>query len=204
MLFWYHALASRVDDDLAWRTALGWRGDEVRLDTTGTTMCVIASVTIDAPAANGALFAFTAWAATAPPQSATTITPTTAADGQVTFSIHACDPGDAVPTNDGKLSLAFGAAPLRVEQFVELVTSRRSMAVAQAACVVYGDDVVSLDDERPLFDPPTGWLPPSKHPAPDPAAPACASLGAAAPANAGGSTVSASSVPSGAPSGTAP
>jgi hypothetical protein len=183
MLFWYHALASRVDDDLAWRTALGWRGDEVRIDTTGAATCVNAIVTIDTPLANTALFAFTAWAATAPAASSTTMSPSTDAKGLPTFTIHACDPGVTVTTNDGKPSLAFGGAPLRVEQFVELIAAKRSMATAQAACVVYGDDAVSIDDERTMFDPPTGWLAPSQHPVPDPASPACASLAASPGAN---------------------
>jgi P pilus assembly chaperone PapD len=199
MLFWYHALASRMDDDIAWRTALGWRGDDVRLDTTGSTMCVIAKVTIDAPVANVALFAFTAWAAAAPTQSGTTMTPTTAPDGRTTFAIHACDPGEGVPTNDGTTSLAFGGAPLRVQQFVELTLAKRSIASAQAACAVYGDDPVTIADERPLFDPTSGWTAPSKHPAPDPTSAACAAFASAASGgttNADGSTpVVATAVP---------
>jgi hypothetical protein len=193
MLFWYHALASRVDDDLAWRAMLGWRGDEVQVDTTGATKCVNATVTIDASAANAALFGFTAWAATAPAESGTTMTPTTDAKGVATITIHACDPGAGVPTNDGKPSLAFGGSPLRVQQYVDLVISHRSMSMAQAACVVYSDDPVSLNDERPLFEPNPGWLAPSKHPAPDPATPACASLASAAPANAAQTAVDGSS-----------
>ncbi len=207
MLFWYHALASRVDDDLAWRAALGWRGDEVRLDTTGTTMCVIAKVTIDAPVANIALFAFTAWAAAAPTQSGTTMTPATSADGRTTFAIHACDPGEGVPTNDGKTSLAFGGAPLRVQQFVELTVAKRSIAAAQAACAVYGEDPVTITDERPLFDPTSGWTAPSKHPAPDPTSAACAAFATAAstgtPTKADGSAPSASTAATPAGGGTA-
>jgi hypothetical protein len=183
MLFWYHVLASRVDDDLAWKAALGWRGDDVKVDTTGTTTCVNATVTIDAAAAQAATFAFTAWAATAPMESTTSMTPGAGAAGQATFTVHACDPGAAVPANDGKPTLGFGGAPLRVQQFVELVSAKRSMAAAQAACVVYTDDPITIDDERTLFDPATGWMAPSKHPAPDPAAPACASLAGAAPAS---------------------
>jgi hypothetical protein len=193
MLFWYHALASRVDDDLSWRAALGWRGDAVTVDATGTTKCVNATVTIEAPAANAAVFAFTAWAATAPAESTTTMTPTVGTDGVAKFAIHACDPGPGVQTNNGTPSLAFGGAPLRVQQFVELTAANRSMAAAQAACVVYGDDLVTIDDERSLFDPATGWLAPSKHPAPDAASPACASFAGAAPASAAPSTATPSS-----------
>jgi hypothetical protein len=208
MLFWYHALASRMDDDLAWRAALGWRGDDVRLDTTGTTMCVIAKVTIDAPVANLGLFAFTAWAGAAPTQSGTTVTSTTATDGRITFAIHACDPGEGVPTNAGTTSLAFGGAPLRVQQFVELTLAKRSIAAAQAACAVYGDDPVTLADERPLFDPTSGWTAPSNHPAPDPASPACAALASAkatgGATNADGSTPTASTVVASTPVRTVP
>jgi hypothetical protein len=192
MLFWYHALASRTDDNLAWQAALGWRGDEVRLDTTGPTMCVLAKVTIDAPVAPLAVFAFTAWANAAPPQSGTTMTPTTSPDGQTIFAIHACDPGESVPTNDGKASLAFGGAALRVQQFVELTVAKRSLSAAQAACAVYTTDAIIPDDARPLFDPPTGWLAPSKHPAPDPSSAACAAL--AAPST-GGATAADGSAP---------
>ena len=180
MLFWYHALASRMDDNLAWNAALGWRGDEVMVDTTGPTMCVNAKVVIDAPVAQTALFAFTAWSAGAPKESATTMTMSTDATGVGTVVVHACDPGAAVQTNDGTPSLALGGAPLRVEQFVQMLASHRSLSAAQAACAVYSNDPVTIADERSLIDPTTGWLAPSQHSAPDPAAPACA---AAAPAS---------------------
>jgi hypothetical protein len=168
MLFWYHVLASRVGNDTAWRAALGWRDDSLSL-IEGQRTCVTAMVQIDPGSFQVALSAFQAWAAAAPAESGTQVGPT--ATGQITVS--ACDPGDAVGTNDGRVRLSLGGAPLRSEQFHRLVAAYPLLPVVQLACAVFAGDAVSAGDERGMIDPVEGWAAPNAHPAPDPNQPGC-------------------------------
>ena len=76
MLFWYHVLASRLDVATAWNNALPIEADDVVLTPGATGYCVTALLTVAPDALDGVNAAFTAWASTAPPASATTVVPT--------------------------------------------------------------------------------------------------------------------------------
>lgn len=165
MLFWYHALAARVGNDTAWRAALGWRDDSVSL-VQGARTCVTALVQVDQGSYDVALSAFQAWAAGAPAESGTSVSGSGAATAQITIS--ACDPGDAIATNDGRARLTLGGAPLRSEQFHRLTVAYPQLSATQLACAVFAGDAVSTGDERGLVDPVGGWAAPTAHPAPDP------------------------------------
>ncbi|MEP7046667.1 MAG: hypothetical protein ABI949_08315, partial [Ilumatobacteraceae bacterium] len=108
MTFWYYVLASRIDDTQAWSAALRWSGDTLATSTGSTSQCVDA--TVAAPDADGAalmLGAFQAWAAAAPVESTTTVTPV---DGNQ-VAIRACDPGAAVSAQiPARIPVAFGGA----------------------------------------------------------------------------------------------
>lgn len=169
MLFWYHVLAARVDDDLAWRTALAWQSDETSTEINVEKYCTTGSVVFDAAATDLVTLAFSEWAATAPAEAATT-TKVAPADGKtVTVTLSACDPGEQAVTNDGALRLSLGGAPLRAEQFRVLMDVTTPPNADIAACAVYATDPVSMNDERGMLDPSTGWAAPAAHPAPDPA-----------------------------------
>ncbi|MBI4934167.1 MAG: hypothetical protein HY828_09835 [Actinobacteria bacterium] len=175
MLFWYHVLAARLDDDLAWNAALGWRGDEVSASGSGGT-CVTGTIRIDDAHSAVAVAAFDAWAAAAPPESTTAVSSVPGQSGAPTaVTVTACDPGEAVPTNDSAPRLSLGGAPLRIEQYRRLMDSDDSLTPREAACAVYaGTDALTGDDERGMVDPVDGWTRPDSHPLPDPVASGCA------------------------------
>lgn len=172
MLFWYHVLAARVDDDLAWRAALTWLGDDVSTVTGGAGVCVTAVFQADPATASIADAAFQQWAAAAPAQApATVVSSATPTTHQVT--VNACDPGPTVATNDGGPRLSLGGAPLRSEQFRTLLDQQPALGEPVAACAVYGADSVSIADERGIIDGLEGWTALAAHPAPDPLANGC-------------------------------
>ncbi len=174
MLFWYHVLAARVDDDLAWRAALTWQGDEVSTVTGGAGLCVTAVFQADPTGASVADAAFQQWAAAAPAQApATVVSSATPTTHQVT--VNACDPGPTVATNDGGFRLSLGGAPLRSEQFRTLLDQQPALGEPVAACAVYGADSVSMADERGIIDGLEGWTALAAHLAPDPLANGCTS-----------------------------
>ena len=82
----------------------------------------------------------------APPP--TKVTAGSAGTGVSQLTITACDPGADQPTNNGLQHLTLGAAPLRAEQYRELLMAQPQLRPTQAACVLYGNDPVSLTDER--------------------------------------------------------
>ena len=172
MLFWYHALASRVDANTAWTAALAWQDDEYSLVQEAAGTCVLALIHVDQASLDSANAAFQTWAAAAPPESRTTVT--VATDGSPTLQINACDPGPAVATNVGGLRLTLGGAPLRAEQFRILLESQPTVPAAQAACAVNGGDSVSWADERGVIEDENGWPAPANHPLPDPTRLGCA------------------------------
>jgi hypothetical protein len=165
-LFWYHALASRIDDDIAWNAALAWLGDDVGFETQATGTCAVATLQVSPTAAPLVQAAFDQWAAAAPAASATSVAQVQGASGVVQFSIRACDPGEQVATNDGSFRLSLGASPLRTEQFRLLRATQPTLDAVTAACAVYVADPVTMADERGLVDPAEGWAAPSAHPAP--------------------------------------
>ena len=175
MLFWYHVLAARLDDDLAWNAALGWRGDDVSPSASGTAACFAGTVRVDDAHAAVATAAFTAWAAAAPTESTTAVTTAPGEGGAPTvISVTACDPGASVQTNDLAPRLSLGGAPLRVEQYRRLLDDQPSVTPRQAACAVFStSDTITGTDERGVVDPVGGWNTPDNHPLPDPLDAAC-------------------------------
>jgi hypothetical protein len=173
MLFWYHALAGRVDDDVAWRVALAWQDDETTTAATSAATCTDAVVEFAAASADLVNVAFTAWAAAAPAASNTKVTVGAVDGGRIPVTVSACDPAK-VPTNDGQFSLSLGGAPLRAEQFAELRTADAPPTEIVAACIVYSNtaDTISVKDERGLVDQVGGWVAFADHTV-DPAAAAC-------------------------------
>jgi len=166
MLFWYHALASRLDAATAWNTALAIQLDDVVVTAGATGSCVAALLTVNPASLDAVNAVFTAWAAAAPVESATTVVPTLL-DGIARVGISACDPGVAVLTNSQPAVLSLGGAPLRSEQYRLLLITQPTLTKAQAACAVYGGDNVSLEDDRLVGDTIEPWLRPAAHPAPD-------------------------------------
>jgi len=166
MLFWYHALASRIDDDLAWNAALAWLGDDIVFEAPAAATCAVATLQVSPTAAPLVQAAFDQWAAAAPAASATSVTQVQGASGVVQFSVRACDPGEQVATNDGSFRLSLGASPLRSEQFRLLRATQPTLDASTAACAVYVADPVSMADERGLVDPAEGWAAPAAHAAP--------------------------------------
>jgi len=161
MLYWYHVLAARVDDDLAWQAALSWQGDDVTLLSGGTGVCV-AAVFRSSSAGAAADTAFTQWAAAAPSGSATTVT-TTPTEGGSQFTISACDPGAGVQTSAGTAVLALGGAPLWSELFRQARVADPALSADVAACIASQAAGLSIADERGVVDPVGGWAAPATH-----------------------------------------
>jgi hypothetical protein len=174
MLYWYHVLAARLDDDLAWRVALTWQADTLTTVDSGATTCVAAVFTPSPAGAAAALLTFQAWAKAAPHNSLTKVTSLPGTGGAKQIKIDACDPGKSVHTNDGKPRLSLGGAPLRAEQYHQLMYAERQLLPAQVACAVYGKDKVTLTDERLVVDLPSGWKALGQHPTPNPLGAGCA------------------------------
>ena len=169
MLFWYHVLAARLDDDLAWRVALAWQSDQTATEINVDKYCTTSAITFTASAADVVAVAFTDWAAKAPAEATATakVSPADATSGTVTVTLSACDPGEQTVTNDGSVPLSLGGAPLRAEQFRILMDTTPAPAADVAACAVYGVDPVTATDERGMIDGATGWAAPAAHPAPN-------------------------------------
>lgn len=177
-LYWYHVLAARVDDDLAWRSALSWQGDEVSAARISGAVCVTALFETDAWGGGTARTAFEQWAAASPEPVTMLVTeraadPSTGAPTGLQISIEVCDPGTRAVTNDGGSRLLLGGAPLRNEQFRRVIDLDPSVPLLRAACLVYGADTVSVADERGVIDSIDGWTAPAAHPPIDPLNPAC-------------------------------
>ncbi len=173
MLFWYHALASRIDENTAWTAALAWQDDEMSVVSSPSGSCVVASIKVDQASLDQVNSALQSWAAAAPAESGTTVT-MTGATPAIQLQINACDPGPGVQTNSGASHLALGGAPLRAEQYRLLMESQPTPSSSQAACAVYGGDSVSMADERSVIEDENGWPAPADHPLPDPNRLGCA------------------------------
>ena len=171
VLFWYHVLAARIDDDLAWRAALTWRGDAVSLLDGGTHPCVAAMFQAGAEG-DVAQAAFQQWAALASAESATSVT-ASANELGVALTINACDPGVAVPTSDGSPVPGLGEAPLRSEVLRLLIEQDPTLDLATAACAAASVGSLSMADERGVLDPVGGWTAPAAHGLPDPVVTGC-------------------------------
>lgn len=186
MLFWYHVLAGRLDSDLAWRAALSWQDDSLSVERTAGRVCVSALFETDAVGGQLARAAFEQWSAASPSPVTLLVTdraadPSTGEPTGLQISVQVCDAGPSVNAHDGRSRLLLGGAALRAEQFVRLLEADETLARAQAACVVYGPDAVTVADERGVLDGLDGWAAPSTHPPLDPTAP-CGSTTESAPA----------------------
>ena len=173
MLFWYHALAGRIDENTAWEAALAWQNDDMSIVETAAGTCVVAYLQVNQTSLEAVNAAFQAWAAAAPPTSGTTVALTTTGS-PMQLQINACDPGPGVPTTAGVGYLGLGGAPLRAEQFRLLLAAQPTLPLAQAACAVFGGDGVSIADERGVIEGAEGWPAPANHPLPDPNRLGCA------------------------------
>jgi len=173
MLFWYHALAGRINENTAWEAALAWQNDDVEVVNSPSASCVVAHLQVAQSSLESVTAAFQAWAAAAPVASGTTVTLTTNGS-PMQLQINACDPGPGVSTTSGVGYLALGGAPLRAEQYRLLVEGQPTLPTAQAACAVFGGDPVSMADERGVMDNAEGWPAPANHPFPDPNRLGCA------------------------------
>ena len=173
MLFWYHALAGRIDENTAWQAALAWQDDDTSVVESAAGTCVVAHLQVDQSSLEAVNAAFQAWAAAAPPTSGTTVALATTGS-PMQLQINACDPGPGVPTTSALGYLGLGGAPLRAEQFRLLLAAQPTLPLAQAACAVFGGDAVSMADERGVIEGAEGWPAPANHPLPDPNRLGCA------------------------------
>jgi len=175
MLYWYHVLAARLDDDVAWRTALTWAGDSVTvLEPTATSSsCVAAMFQATLGDTSTVRSAFEQWAQAAPQESLTTVSAVDA-NGGIQITINACDPGAAVATTDGSAVLGLGAAPLRSEQMRQLSEAQTGISDMVAACAAAFGGSVSMADERGVIDPVGGWPVALGRSLPDPVGTGCA------------------------------
>jgi hypothetical protein len=159
MMFWYYVLAGRIDDGQAWAAAINWASDSITTTGTGSAQCVDAKV--GAADANGAavlLATFASWAAVAPLESATTVTPLEG--NQV--AIHACDPGAAVTaTIPVKVPVAFGGAGVE-RALVQAAISAAGNSKVDATCLVTAARLRAVPLASPADDAPVlavNWQP---------------------------------------------
>ena len=159
MVFWYYVLASRIDDSQAWAAATRWMGDS--MDTTNEVagQCVNAKIAAaDAEGAAALLTAFTSWAALAPAESTTLVTPI---EGNQ-IGIRACDPGAAVSAQlPARAPVAFGGAGVE-RALVEAANSAAGEANLDAPCLVTaarlrGTALAPPSDDAPVLA--VGWQP---------------------------------------------
>ena len=163
MLFWYHVLAARVDDELAWKTALTWQQDSLLVQPQSNG-CVTGTFVGTAAGSGFMQMAFNAWKDAAPPESTTTVA-FAESGGTPRVAVTACDPGATVVTSDPAPRLSLGGAPLRFEQLRQFIEAAPTQTIANAVCVVSAlTDPVSLADERGVLDSTAGWAVLANHP----------------------------------------
>lgn len=108
MIYWYYALAGRIDADVAWDAALRWQGDGTAVTTTADGQCVDSVlVTKDVADRDVLLSALSAWAALAPAAAGSTAS----AMNDTAIGVHSCDPGPTADTLVNELIPLFGHAP---------------------------------------------------------------------------------------------
>lgn len=159
MMFWYYALAGRIDDTQAWAAVAHWTGDSMVVSTSSGPQCVDAKVAADdAGGAALLLGTFQAWAAAAPAESSTTVVAIN--DNQV--AIRACDPGATVATQvPGKVPVSFGGAAAE-RALVQTADSAASQAKVDPACLIKAARLRGTPLTSPADDPPLladGWQP---------------------------------------------
>ena len=121
MMFWYYVLASRIDDGQAWSAAVRWSGDSlITVDGLDQSVRRRQGRCCAIPMGQQRCWrAFQAWAATAPVESTTTVTPIEG--NQV--AIRACDPGATVSALlPAKVPVVFGGAAVE-RALVQAATS---------------------------------------------------------------------------------
>jgi hypothetical protein len=159
MIFWYYALAGRIDDTQAWTAVAHWTGDSMVVSSGSGPQCVDAKIAADDPGGAALLLgAFQAWAAAAPAESATTVAPIEG--NQV--AIRACDPGSAVAAQAAaKVPVAFGGAGTE-RALVQAAESAASQTKVDPACLIKAARQRGTALTSPADDPPVladGWQP---------------------------------------------
>lgn len=130
MMFWYHALAGRIDDQLAWAAATSWSTDLTTSSVQGTQRCIDATITaMDTVGAAVLQDAFTQWAAGAPAESATTVVATPQG-----VTVHACDPGAVGTFTDTAVALQ-GGSVVEHTAVASAATADPTLTAAQRRCI---------------------------------------------------------------------
>jgi hypothetical protein len=162
MMYWYHALASRIGSSAAWAAATRWNGDRTVVSQTGATTCVSSTIADLNPNGDGlVLAAFQQWAAAAAPESVTEV----AGDGAGNVTVKACDPGAGIPTGDSSAVIPFGGASVeRVVVALGRAGTTNLTDTAQTCLVAWarltGGDLAFPADSPPMIEPSTGWSSP--------------------------------------------
>ena len=158
MLYWYHVLAARLDDDEAWKVASLWRDDRVVVRDSGATTCVSAEFSVGSRDLAVAEDAITRWAALAPAESLAMVSSEAITVDVGVVTLDACDPGVGAVTSDGSPVVSLGAAPLRAEQFRRILAADTARLPEAVACQVgSATDAISIADDRGVLDGPDGW-----------------------------------------------
>lgn len=130
MMFWYHALAGRIDDQLAWAAATSWSTDLTMASVQGTQQCIDATITAtDTVGAAVLQDAFAQWAAGAPRESSTTVAP--APQG---VTVRACDPGAVATSSDAAVALQ-GGSVVEHAAVASAATAEPTLTTAQRRCI---------------------------------------------------------------------
>ncbi len=159
MMFWYYVLAGRIDDTQAWSAAAHWMGDSMVVSTNSSVQCVDAKVVAD-DAGGAALLvaAFDAWAASASPDSSTTVVPI---EGNQ-IAVRACDPGVVTSAQTPvKVPVVFGGAAVE-QALVQAATSAATQTKVDGSCLIKAARQRGTVLTSPADDPPVvavGWQP---------------------------------------------
>ena len=134
-MFWYYVLASRIDDGQAWSAAARWTADSLTTAAGAPSLCVDATFSAaDAAGAAVVLAAFQTWAAAAPPESTTTVTPAPADANQI--AIRACDPGAVLTAGlVARVPVVFGGSGVE-QALVQSAVSAAQGTKVDAACLI--------------------------------------------------------------------
>lgn len=109
LVYWYYVLAGRISPAQAWDAAVGWDGDEVRLDRSANGVCITATIaTTDEGARVAMRDAINAWLAASPVEAQASLTEI----GTDQLQLFSCDPGTDADTVRNDVVPTFGEAPL--------------------------------------------------------------------------------------------
>jgi hypothetical protein len=147
MMFWYHALAGRMDEPAAWIAALAWAGDSTIVSSTTGRVCMESTISSSDEAGTMVLKAtFDRWLAAAPAESSAAVEVV----GPLAVKVSSCDPGVQATTRPDTAALVAGGASAEHKGLAAAVLYKATLTEEGRTCVALKLRTLGLDVVPPL------------------------------------------------------